>query len=218
MEEIIYYSPSIANVMIEEKGTTRVNDASYIVIEDRTIPVVLERRNRKTLSIGIREDGTLLIKAPMQMQQKVIERFVAQKRFWIYKQVLRMENNCENQVVYTKEQEKELRQQARKRLTERTDYYKTILGVNYKRIRIADQKTRWGSCSSTGTISYNWHLVLLPDAILDYVVVHELCHLRQMNHSKDFWKLVEGMLPDYQSRRKWLKDNGDRYLATHTLE
>lgn len=195
-----------------------MNETSHIVIEDRTIPVVLERSNRKTLSIGIREDGTLLIKAPYQMQQKVIDRFVAQKRFWIYKQVQRMENNRRNQVVYTKEQEKELRQQARKRLTERTDYYKTILGVDYKRIRIADQKTRWGSCSSTGTISYNWHLVLLPDAILDYVVVHELCHLRQMNHSKDFWKMVEGILPDYQSRRKWLKDNGDRYLATRTVE
>ena len=195
-----------------------MNETSYIVIEDRTIPVVLERSDRKTLSIGIREDGTLLIKAPYQMQQKVIDRFVAQKHFWIYKQVQRMENNRRNQVVYTKEQEKELRQQARKRLTERTDYYKTILGVDYKRIRIADQKTRWGSCSSTGTISYNWHLVLLPDAILDYVVVHELCHLRQMNHSKDFWKLVEGILPDYQSRRKWLKENGDRYLATRTEE
>lgn len=195
-----------------------MNETSHIVIEDRTIPVVLERSNRKTLSIGIREDGTLLIKAPYQMQQKVIDRFVAQKRFWIYKQVQRMENNRRNQVVYTKEQEKELRQQARKRLTERTDYYKTILGVDYKRIRIADQKTRWGSCSSTGTISYNWHLVLLPDAILDYVVVHELCHLRQMNHSKDFWKMVEGILPDYQSRRKWLKENGDQYLATHTAE
>lgn len=195
-----------------------MNDASYIVIEDRTIPVVLERSDRKTLSIGIREDGTLLIKAPYQMQQKVIDRFVAQKRFWIYKQVQRMENNRRNQVIYSKEQEKELRQQARKRLTERTDYYKTILGVDYSRIRIADQKTRWGSCSSTGTISYNWHLVLLPDAILDYVVVHELCHLRQMNHSKDFWNLVESILPDYRSRRKWLKEDGNQYLATHTME
>ena len=193
-------------------------DLSYIMIEDKTIPVVLERKERKTLSIGIQEDGSLMIKAPLYMKKETIERFLNQKRYWIYKQAKRMEDNRKNQIVYSREQERVLRQQARKRLTERTDYYKTILGVNYKRIRIADQKTRWGSCSSTGTISYNWHLVLLPDAILDYVVVHELCHLRQMNHSKDFWKLVEGMLPDYQSRRKWLKDNGNRYLATHTVE
>ena len=193
-------------------------DLSYIMIEDKTIPVVLERKERKTLSIGIQEDGSLMIKAPLYMKKETIERFLNQKRYWIYKQAKRMEDNRKNQIVYSREQERVLRQQARIKLTERTDYYKTILGVNYKRIRIADQKTRWGSCSSTGTISYNWHLVLLPDAILDYVVVHELCHLRQMNHSEDFWKLVEGMLPDYQSRRKWLKDNGDRYLATHTLE
>lgn len=192
--------------------------ASYIVIEDRTIPVVLERKERKTLSIGIREDGVLLIKAPLHMRQAVIDRFITQKRFWIYKQLQRMEEGRKNQIVYSKEQERALRQEARNRLTQRTDYYKTILGVEYNRIRIADQKTRWGSCSSTGTISYNWHLVLLPDAILDYVVVHELCHRLQMNHSKEFWKLVEQVLPDYRTRRKWLKDNGDQYLHTRTEE
>ena len=151
-------------------------DLSYIMIEDKTIPVVLERKERKTLSIGIQEDGSLMIKAPLYMKKENIERFLNQKRYWIYKQAKRMEDNRKNQIVYSREQERVLRQQARIKLTERTDYYKKILGVEYKRIRIADQKTRWGSCSSTGTISYNWNLVLLPDAILDYVVVHELCH------------------------------------------
>lgn len=193
-------------------------DLSYIMIEDKTIPVVLERKERKTLSIGIQEDGSLMIKAPLYMNKETIERFLNQKRYWIYKQAKRMEDNRKNQIVYSREQESVLRQQARIKLTERTDYYKKILGVEYKRIRIADQKTRWGSCSSTGTISYNWHLVLLPDAILDYVVVHELCHLQHMNHSKDFWDLVECILPDYRSRRKWLKENGERYLATYTAK
>ena len=186
--------------------------------EDKTIPVVLERKERKTLSIGIQEDGSLMIKAPLYMKKEAIERFLNQKRYWIYKQAKRMEDNRKNQIVYSREQECVLRQQARIKLTEHTDYYKKILGVEYKRIRIADQKTRWGSCSSTGTISYNWHLVLLPDAILDYVVVHELCHLQHMNHSKDFWDLVECILPDYRSRRNWLKENGERYLATHTAK
>ena len=193
-------------------------DLSYIMIEDKTIPVVLERKERKTLSIGIQEDGSLMIKAPLYMKKETIERFLNQKRYWIYKQAKRMEDNRKNQIVYSREQERVLRQQARIKLTERTDYYKKILGVEYKRIRIADQKTRWGSCSSTGTISYNWHLDLLPDAILDYVVVHELCHLQHMNHSKDFWDLVECILPDYRSRRKLLKENGERYLATHTAK
>ncbi|MDD6000119.1 MAG: SprT family zinc-dependent metalloprotease [Lachnospiraceae bacterium] len=193
-------------------------DLSYITIEDKTIPVVLERKERKTLSIGIQEDGSLMIKAPLYMKQEIIERFLNQKRYWIYKQVKRMEDNRKNRIVYSREQERVLRQQARIRLTERTDYYKKILGVDYNRIRIADQKTRWGSCSSTGTISYNWHLVLLPDAILDYVVVHELCHVIQMNHSKEFWALVEQVLPDYRMRRKWLKEKGDQYLRTHMVE
>ena len=105
-----------------------------------------------------------------------------------------------------------LREQARKVLTERTDYYKEILKVDYQRIRIGAQKTRWGSCSSRGTISYNWHLVLMPERIMDYVVVHELCHLVEMNHSPAFWKKVSEILPDYEDRRKWLKENGKRYM------
>ena len=78
--------------------------------------------------------------------------------------------------------------------------------------RIAGQKTRWGSCSSNKTLSFNWKLMLAPPKVLDYVVVHEICHLREMNHSPRFWALVESLMPDYKQQRKWLKENG------HTLE
>ena len=104
-------------------------DLSYIMIEDKTIPVVLERKERKTLSIGIQEDGSLMIKAPLYMKKETIERFLNQKRYWIYKQAKRMEDNRKNQIVYSREQGRVLRQQARIKLTERTDYYKKILGV-----------------------------------------------------------------------------------------
>lgn len=100
---------------------------------------------------------------------------------------------------------------ARKIFESRVAYFQQFTGGNYTSITIRDQKTRWGSCSGRGTLSFNWRLILAPPEILDYVVVHELCHLTHMNHSKEFWELVESVIPDYKAKRKWLKENG------HTL-
>ena len=121
-------------------------------------------------------------------------------------------------VTYSRQEERSYREKARAILTDKTEYYGRLIGVTYNRIRIADQKTRWGSCSSRGTISYNWHLILLPENILDYVVVHELCHLLEMNHSPRFWSQVEKILPDYRERRNWLKKKGGTYLQTKIEE
>jgi hypothetical protein len=87
------------------------------------------------------------------------------------------------------------------------------LGVEPKRIQIRDQRSRWGSCSTTGTLSFNWRLVLAPFEVLDYVVVHELCHMREANHSGRFWKLVEARRPDWRAHKDWLDEHGPELLA-----
>ena len=87
------------------------------------------------------------------------------------------------------------------------------IGVAPKRIQIRDQRSRWGSCSTSGTLSFNWRLVLAPFEVLDYVVVHELCHLRVPNHSRRFWKLVENRRPDWREQRDWLHEHGPELLA-----
>ena len=87
--------------------------------------------------------------------------------------------------------------------------YADIIGVDYGRITIKMQKSRWGSCSSKGNLNFNCLLMNAPDEIIDYVVVHELCHRKEMNHSPRFWAHVEEVLPDYKERRKWLKDHGN---------
>ncbi len=181
-------------------------------IEDLTIPIQFQREQRKTLSIKITREGSLLMKAPLTMREHEIERFIRQKRYWIYKQTKRVIEENQNRVYRSKEEVTALKRQAREVLTKKSDDYKEILHVNYTRIRIGDQKTRWGSCSSKGTISYNWRLILMPERIQNYVVVHELCHLLEMNHSPAFWKKVSEVLPDYQSSRKWLKEHGSQYL------
>lgn len=100
------------------------------------------------------------------------------------------------------------REQARILMTSKVQYYAPFLQVRYADIRIKDQKSRWGSCSSRGNLNFNWHIVLAPEEIADYLAVHELCHLRHMNHSQEFWKCVEEVYPDYKAARRWLKENG----------
>lgn len=181
-------------------------------IEELHIPVVCRRNDRKTLAITVTQEGKLLVKAPLRMPDREIMRFLKQKQYWIYKQTKHVLEDMQKRVVRSEEEIERLKLQARRVLTGKTDYYKCLLGVNYQRIRIGSQRTRWGSCSTRGTISYNWHLILMPEQIMDYVVVHELCHLLEMNHSERFWKKVGELLPDYENRRKWLRENGSHYL------
>lgn len=114
--------------------------------------------------------------------------------------------------------EKRYRNAARQRLEERVAFYHTRTGGRYTSITVRDQKTRWGSCSSRGTLSFNYRLIFAPPQVLDYVVVHELCHLTHMNHSKDFWNKVASVMPEYKVYRLWLKEHGQELTLSHYLE
>jgi predicted metal-dependent hydrolase len=100
------------------------------------------------------------------------------------------------------------REEARRVLTEKTLVFAALMKLTFQKLFIKDQKTRWGSCSGKGNINYNFRLVMAPEEIMDYVVVHELCHLAHPNHSQEFWQMVGRYCPQYKEARKWLKDNG----------
>lgn len=130
------------------------------------------------------------------------------------------------QVIYLTEAEtkrlealkKRYRSAARSMLESRVAHYHQFTGGHYTSVTVRDQKTRWGSCSSRGTLSFNYRLIFAPPAVLDYVVVHELCHLTHMNHSKDFWNMVESVLPCYREQRKWLREHGSELTPEHHLK
>lgn len=109
-----------------------------------------------------------------------------------------------------KQLEKWYRKEAAELLNEKAGEFAARLQVDYEEIRIKDQKSRWGSCSSKGNLNFNWRIIMAPEAVCDYVVIHELCHLVYMDHSENFWSLVEKLCPDYREYRKWLKENGKR--------
>ena len=104
--------------------------------------------------------------------------------------------------------EKRYRKAARLRMEERTAFFHKITGGNYTSITIRDQKTRWGSCTSEGNLNFNWRLIFAPEQVLDYVVVHELAHRKEMNHSPAFYAVVASVMPEYKTYEQWLRDNG----------
>ena len=177
----------------------------------------LIRSRRKTLAVEIRPDGQVLVRAPLRLPRREIERFLMEKSDWIRvhraKVLQRRAQEEANPVSsLTKEQLRTLKKRAAAAISERVEYFAPIVGVTYGNITIRSQKTRWGSCSSKGNLNFNCLLLLAPPEVLDYVVVHELCHRKQMNHSPLFWAEVERVLPDYKASVRWLKQNGRRLM------
>lgn len=105
------------------------------------------------------------------------------------------------------------REQARALVRDRADHWSAVMGVHYGRISIRDQRGRWGSCSSLGNLNFNWRLVLAPAEVLDYVVIHEVAHLREPNHGPHFWSLVEEWCPEFRRQRAWLQQHGPRLVV-----
>lgn len=178
--------------------------------------IEVRRSNRKTISIEVTKEVKVLVRAPYRMPLSELQRFVNEKSDWIEKHVQKMLEKQQEVLEaerLTTEQIRALAKQALEVISERAAYYAEIIGVSYGRITIRNQKTRWGSCSGKGNLNFNCLLMLTPPEVLDYVVVHELCHRKEMNHSKRFWNEVEKVLPDYRERRKWLKENGGRIIG-----
>ena len=183
-----------------------------------SIPCEVRRSKRKSYALEIGEEGNVILKVPLCPSWVFVEQFLTEKENWIInkyrKQHQRIKelNTWKIENGLSEQQEialvKRYREAAKEYIPKRAAYYREQTGGTYERISIREQKTRWGSCSSRGTLSFNWRLMLAPPRVLDYVVVHELCHLKHMNHSKAFWNAVEEVIPDYRECRKWLRENG----------
>ena len=179
------------------------------------VPINIIRSQRRSVSIEINREG-ILIRAPRWMSRRKINALLWEKQDWIQKHLKKMQERSEvleDLQPYTEEEIKALVKKARVVITEKVQKYAPIVGVDYGRIAIRNQRTRWGSCSSKGNLNFNCMLMHTPDEVIDYVVVHELCHRKHMDHSAAFYAEVERVLPEYRKCRKWLKENGSAILA-----
>ena len=173
----------------------------------------LIRSNRKTIALQIKGDGRIIVRAPLRMAAKDIQRFVDSKAAWIEKHLFIIQQRQQPVApAFTVEQLHQLADAAKSDLLRRVAHFAALVGVTYGRITIRAQKSRWGSCSGKGNLNFNCLLMLCPEDVRDYVVVHELCHRKELNHSPRFWAEVEKVLPGYRMQRKWLKENGGGFI------
>ena len=173
------------------------------------------RSDRRTLSLQIKSDGSIVVRCPRRYPQSEIQKFVESKSGWIQKNLQQLEK-ISSLPHLTEEQLEILSDQAHSYLPQRVRYFAPLVGVSYGKITIRCQKTRWGSCSGKGNLNFNLLLMLTPPDVIDYIVVHELCHRREMNHSEKFWAEVEKILPDYRTQEQWLKKYGGGIIARGT--
>lgn len=179
-----------------------------IKINGKEIEYVFKRTQRsKSVKLAVYQDGRFVVSAPKWYPMYVVNRFIEEKSQWIFDKVkdfdfdLLRRKKADEAAEYRK-----YVKLARAVVASRLEFFNRRYGFAYNRVAIKNQKTCWGSCSGKANLNFNYKIINLPEEMRDYVIVHELCHLKELNHSRNFWKLVEQALPDYRELRRRLKN------------
>ena len=178
-------------------------------------PLEIIRSDRKTISLQIK-DGTVLVRAPKRATQKEIEVLLEKHKDWIEKHLQAQQTRAEALQALpplTPEEIRALGAKACEIVPPRVAHFAKLVGVSYGRITIRNQRSKWGSCSAKGNLNFNCLLMLAPPQVLDSVIVHELCHRKEMNHSPAFYREVYRVMPDYDRWYGWLKENGEALMT-----
>ena len=177
------------------------------------------RSRRRTLAIGVPEPGLVVVRAPLHATDGEIAQALQKADGWIQTHLAARQERAAagfSQGRFTEEELRAMAPRAAQIIPARAAYFAPRIGVTYGRITIRNQKSKWGSCSAQGNLNFNCLLSEAPPEVLDYVVVHELCHRKEMNHSPRFWAEVARVLPDYRARRQWLKTEGGKLISRMT--
>ncbi len=168
-------------------------------------PYILRSHPRaKNLRISIKADGRVIVTKPKRVSIATAEHFIQTKSSWIIEKFNSLPKS--QTIKHTKKEIAELKVKALHIAEEKVKYFNQYYKFTYKNICIRNQKTRWGSCSKQGNLNFNYKIALLPENLANYLVVHEICHLGEFNHSQKFWDLVGEMIPDYKVLQRELKN------------
>ncbi len=178
------------------------------------MPVTVIKSDRKTISLQL-TPSEIIMRVPNRLNRKEIQAFLLEKSAWIEKHrnlIKKQAEQLQDLPKFTAAEIQSLADKALQVIPERVRHYAPLIGVDYGRITIRNQRTRWGSCSDLGNLNFNCLLMLTPDEVIDSVVVHELCHRKHMDHSKAFYAEIAQVFPEYPRWNKWLKENGGALL------
>lgn len=169
-------------------------------------PYTLKKNPKtKNIRLSIYKNGEVVVTAPPFVDMNIIEKFLHDKTDWIERQLLKFFKRRIQRITHTKKEIEEYSQKALVLIEQRLVHFNQHYNFSYKKISIRNQKSRWGSCSSKGSLQFNYKIALLEPELQDYIVVHELCHLGEFNHSERFWALVARTIPQYKECRKKLR-------------
>lgn len=181
-----------------------------ILNQGQEITYQLKRsRKRRTLALQIDPTGTVTVYAPHYAWHYFIDRFVRKHADWVKQKLLLFKERLEKYPPRPRLSETlraEWTGKTQSRLPAVIARYSEALGVKPRSVKVANQRSRWGSCSARGNVRFSWRIAEFPDRVFDYIVVHELAHLKEMNHGSRFWALVADQIPDHKTHRRWLKN------------
>lgn len=180
-----------------------------VLINNRKINYCVRRSKKaRNLRINVYLDGNVVATLPYRLEEFLIDNFVLEKSNWILEKLGKIKNERSEKKLLTRFSRKEYKENKKRALDfvmKRIKYFAEIYGFDFGKISIRNQRTRWGSCSKKGNLSFNYKLVFLPEKLADYIVVHEICHIGEFNHSKRFWNLVAKTFPDWKEAEKSLR-------------
>ena len=164
------------------------------------------RSNRKTVALQVNEKCEVIVRAPLRYPERKIRDFVNEHKDWIIEKLSEQKRRNESKPELTREQIKYLKAKAKEVLSVKIEYYSSVMGVVPNGFKVTSAQKRFGSCSGENSLCFSYMLMLYPDEAIDYVVVHELAHIRHHNHSRDFYSFIKSVMPDYKHREKILKN------------
>jgi len=175
------------------------------------IPNVITRSKRRSISLFIHPNGDFEVRLPLKTPLQTATDFIAKKEAWLYKNIQKAKQSWMQKPNYSNQEISELKKKAKYQIPNVVQKWSAEMQAKFNQIRIKNTKTRWGSCSSKNNLNFHYKLILFPPEVLEYVVIHELAHVFQKNHSAKFWKIVEEYCPNYKLHRNWLKTEGQKW-------
>jgi predicted metal-dependent hydrolase len=188
---------------------SRKQNDNITFMNDEISYKIKKRKNTKKFKISVLQDATVLVSVPLKMPTEIIEKFIFTNKEWILEKIKYF--NKKGPIINIKTKKSDYQKNkisAYNLVMKKLEDFNNFYGYKYNNVTIRNQKTRWGSCSKRGNLNFNYKIIFLPEYLVDYIVVHELCHLGEFNHSKNFWNLVSKTVPNYNKLNKELRRYG----------